>query len=73
MRERDVRVSIDRLFRLQRGGDDKKSFCPDKCKTIVARILLVDLMKREGILLFLLFFVLIKRERILFLLFLSNV
>ncbi len=40
---------------LQRGGDDKKSFCPDKCKTIIARILLVDLIKREGILLFLLF------------------
>jgi hypothetical protein len=46
---------------LQTGGDDKKSFCffPDTCKykTIVERILSlsVDLIKREGILLFLLF------------------
>jgi hypothetical protein len=61
MRERDV--SLDQAP-LQRGRDDKKSFCPDKCKTIKARILLVDLIKREGILLFLLFFVLINREGI---------
>ena len=61
MRERNVRVSIDRLFR---GGEMTRSvFCPDKCKTIVARILLVDLIKREGILLFLLFFCLNKKRK----------
>ncbi len=67
MRVRDVRVSIKRLFR---GGEmtRRRSLfvqTNDKCKTIIERNLLVDLIKREGILLFLLFLVLIKREGIL--------
>ncbi len=53
--ERERCESLDQAP-LQRERDDKKSFCPDKCKTIKARILLVDLIKREGILLFLLLF-----------------
>ncbi len=44
--ERERCESLDRSP-LQRGRDDKKSFCPDKCKTIVARILLVDLNKKR--------------------------
>ncbi len=58
--ERERCESLDQAP-LQRGRDDKKSFCPDKCKMIKARILLVDLIKREGLLLFLLFFCLSKK------------
>ncbi len=69
--EREKCESLDQApLQSQRGRDGEKSFCPDKCKTIKARILLVDLIKREGILLFVLFFVEVKKERILlFLLF----
>ena len=55
MRERDVRVSIDRFFR---GGEMTRSVF---VQTMKARILLVDLVKKEGILLFLLFFCLSKK------------
>ncbi len=48
IRERDVRVSIDRFFR---GGEMTRSVF---VQTMKARILLVDLVKKEGILLFLL-------------------
>ena len=51
MRERDVKVSIARFFK---GGEMTRSVF---VQTMKARILLVDLVKKEGILLFLLFFV----------------
>jgi hypothetical protein len=44
--ERERCESLDQAP-LQRGRDDKKSFCPDKCKTIKTRILLVDLLKSK--------------------------
>ena len=51
MRERDMSVSIARFFK---GGEMTRSVF---VQTMKARILLVDLVKKEGILLFLLFFV----------------
>ena len=53
MRERDVRVSIFR------GGEMTRSVF---VQTMKARILLVDLVKKEGILLFLLFFVYLSKK-----------
>ena len=46
MRERDVRVSIARFFK---GGEMTRSVF---VQTMKARILLADLVKKEGILLF---------------------